>query len=54
MLERNSTVISPDKGKEFTEFLHKNAKNKEYWDEVRKKASTPIDKNEVEALFAGQ
>lgn len=52
MLERNSTVIRPEKSKEFSEFLHNKAKDSEYWNEVKRKASTPIDKREIEALFA--
>ena len=51
MLDRNSTIICPEKGKEFTEFLHKNAKNEDYWKEVQRKASTPLDKREIDALF---
>ena len=52
MLERNSTIISHEKSKEFSEFLHKKAKTDDYWNEVKRKASTPIDKKEIEALFA--
>ena len=54
MLERNSTIINPEKGREFTEFIHHNAKNKEYWSKVREIASTPVDKREIDALFSGE
>lgn len=51
MFERHAVVIRPDKGKEFVEFLHKNAKNKAFWEEVERKASMPVDKKEIDALF---
>ena len=51
---RNSTIIDPKKGKEFTEFLRKNAKSKDFWDEVKRKASAPIDKKEIDLLFTKQ
>ena len=37
MLSRNSTIIDPQKGKEFSEFLRKNAKSQEFWNDVKKK-----------------
>lgn len=52
MLEKNSVVIRPEKSREFSEFLHNKAKDSEFWNEVKRKASTPIDKREIEALFA--
>lgn len=52
MLSRNSTIIDPQKGKEFSEFLRKNAKSQEFWNDVKKKASASVDKNEIDKLFA--
>lgn len=52
MLARNSTVIDPSKSKEFNEYLKKIAKDKNFWNEVKEKASVSFDRDEVNKLFA--
>lgn len=44
-------IINPDKSKEFEEFVKRNVKTKEFWDKVKEKASTEIDKEEIEKLM---
>ncbi len=52
MLARNSTVIDPNKSKEFNDYLRKIAKDKTFWNSVKEKASVSFDRNEVDRLFA--
>ena len=51
MLDTNSTIIKTEKGKEFTDFLRNHAKTNSFWDDVKRKAATPIDRKEIDALF---
>jgi len=51
MLRRNSVVIDPNKSTEFLQFLKTCGKTKAFWEENKKKASTPVDKAELDRLF---
>lgn len=51
MLKPNSIIIDPKKGNEFDRFIKENAKQPEFWNTVKKNASAPIDKKELDKLF---
>lgn len=48
MLKRQNYIIASP---EFNDFLKNNGKTKEFWEENRIKAETPIDKEELDKLF---
>lgn len=52
MIQRSSVVIDRNKSKEFKLFLKSIAKDKPFWDSVKKKASTKVDKKELDKLFS--
>lgn len=43
--------IDKNKSAEFLEFLKTNGKSKEFWEENKRIASTPIDKEALDKLF---
>ena len=45
-------IIKPDKSEEFREFVKRNVKTKEFWDKVKEKANSEIDKKEIEELLS--
>ena len=51
MIQRSSAIIDYKKSKEFLSFLESNAKNKKFWNNVKKKASKQVDKKELDKLF---
>lgn len=51
MIKRSSIIIDPNKSKEFVKFINKSAKDKRFWDEVKKGASVKVDKKELDKLF---
>ncbi len=51
MIQRSTFAIDPTKGADFKEFIKKNAKDKKYWDEIKKVASRPVDKTKLEMAF---
>ena len=51
MIQRSTAVISPEKAKDFAAFIERNAKDKAFWDDVKKVASAEIDKRELDLLF---
>ena len=51
MLQRSSVIIDEKKSEDFGKFLSKNAKKKEYWEEIHSSASAPIDRKDIDALF---
>ena len=51
MLKENGVVIDPNKSAEFVEFLKRNGKSKQFWEDVKKVASTQIDEDELNRLF---
>ncbi len=51
MLKRCSVIIDKDKSKEFIEFMKKNAKTKEFWEENKRLARTPFEKSEIDRLY---
>lgn len=48
MLKRQNYIITSP---EFNDFLKNNGKTKEFWEENKRIASTPIDKEELDKLF---
>ncbi len=51
MIQRSSIVIDSRKSKEFIHFLNSSAKDKQFWDNVKKGASVKVDKKELDKLF---
>ena len=53
MFQRSSIVIDPKKSKGFVQFLRLSAKDKRFWENVKKGASVKVDKKELDGLFEG-
>lgn len=51
MLQRSTFSIDPCKGDSFKEFIKRNAKDKSFWDGIKKEASKPIDKIKLDEAF---
>lgn len=51
MLKRCSLIIDSSKSNEFKSFLKTNAKDKKFWDMVKREASKNVDKEELDKLF---
>ena len=51
MLHRTTAIVSREQSKAFKEFLRNNAKDRNFWREVEKTASSPVDKKELDKLF---
>ena len=51
MIQRSSVVIDKRKSDSFVSFMKSNAKNKNFWKEVKKTASTEVKKDDLEKLF---
>lgn len=51
MIQRSSIVIDTNKSKKFAQFLNSSAKDKEFWNKVKKGASVEVDKKELNKLF---
>ncbi len=51
MIQRSSITIDKDKSEEFIAFMKKNAKDPQFWAEIKEAASSPINKEELDALF---
>lgn len=52
MLQRTDFEIAPEKSERFATFIKNNAKTKEFWEQNKKDASKPINKKELDSLFA--
>lgn len=52
MIKRTTFEIAPEKSKEFKEFIDKNAKTKEFWEQNKKDASKKVDKEYLNNLFS--
>lgn len=51
MIQRSSVVIDKNKSKSFVSFIKTNAKNEDFWKEVKRTASTSVNKEELEKMF---
>ncbi|MBQ9015584.1 MAG: hypothetical protein IJ109_05625 [Firmicutes bacterium] len=51
MIERSAFTIDKNKSEEFKEFISKNAKGKDFWNDVQKAASKSVDKKALDTLF---
>lgn len=51
MIQRSSVIIDPKKSKKFVKFIKTSAKDKQFWENVKKGASVKIDKEELNKLF---
>lgn len=51
MIERTSVTIDSNKSRDFIRFLKSIAKDKKYWQDVKKGASKKVDKKEIDKLF---
>lgn len=51
MIERTRFEIDPKKYEDFKEFLKKNAKDKNFWEENKNIAEANIDQEELDRLF---
>ena len=51
MIQRSSIVIDAKKSNDFMKFLNSSAKGKNFWESVKKGASTKVDKKELDKLF---
>ena len=50
MIERTSVTIDSNKSQDFIRFLKSIAKDKKYWQDVKKGASKKVDKKEIDKL----
>lgn len=51
MIQRSSIMIDPKKSKEFIQLVKTTAKDKSFWEDVKKGASVKVDKKELDKLF---
>jgi hypothetical protein len=51
MLRENNIVIDPNKSAEFCRLIKTSGKNKRFWDENKRVATTEIDKHELDSLI---
>ena len=54
MIQRSSVIIDSQKSKDFIHFLNTSAKDKTFWDEIKKGASVKVDKKKLDQLFEKQ
>ena len=51
MIQRSNIAIDPEKAKDFAAFVEQNAKDKSFWEDIKKVASTEFDKEELDRLY---
>ena len=51
MIQRATVAIDRKKSEDFVKFMKSNAKNEEFWKDVKKTASSEIASEELEELF---
>lgn len=51
MIQENNIVIDQNKSKDFIDFIKKSGKQKQFWKENERVASTKIDESELDKLF---
>ena len=51
MIQRTSIAIDKRKSADFLEFIKANAKNKSFWKDIKKTASSEVSKDDLEKLF---
>ena len=51
MIQENNIVIAQNKSKDFIEFIKRSGKQKKFWKENERVASTQIDESELDKLF---
>lgn len=51
MFQRSNVVIDKRKSDSFVNFMRANAKNNDFWKEIKETASTKVNKDDLEKLF---
>lgn len=51
MIQRSTVFIDKKKSNEFIKFMESNAKDKSFWEDIKKTASSEINKEDLEKMF---